>query len=177
MVIDPMVSWVKSVVLIKAPRSTITVSSLMMAMILASQSVNADTVIREESPLPSAFYRLPQYAWPMLSPSGHYLASRVMTNGKLGLLVNALKGEEEPFLLDSGERWKVRRTLWVSDHELLVSFSRPEFFGTTPVLVTRTMLLDMQTRKARTLFKQDQQFGFTQIQDAILGRVYNQPGT
>lgn len=62
MVIDPMVSWVKSVVLIKAPRSTITVSSLMMAMILASQSVNADTVIREESPLASAFYRLPQYA-------------------------------------------------------------------------------------------------------------------
>jgi acetyl esterase/lipase len=65
----------------------------------------------------------------------------------------------------------------VSDHEILVSFSRPETYRLTPVLVTRTMLLDMQTREARTLFKRDNQFGFTQIQDAILGRDYDQPGT
>ena len=152
---------------------------LLMAMLLTPQLVIADKVIlgNPEPQPPSAFYRLPQYAQPQLSPSGRYLASRVMTKGKLGLLVNALEGTQEPFLLDSGERWKVRKTLWVSDHEILVSFSRPETYRLTPVLVTRTMLLDMQTRKARTLFKWDNQFGFTQIQDAILGRDYDQPGT
>ena len=151
---------------------------LLVALTLTPILVNADKDVRQNAePLPaSAFYRLPQYAHPQLSPSGRYLASRVVVSGKLGLLINALEGEEEPFLLDSGDRWKVRKTLWVSDHELLVSFARPLAYGVTPVVVSRTMLLDMQTRQARTLFKRDQQGGFRQIQDAILGRVHNKPG-
>ena len=151
---------------------------LLVALTLTPVLVNADKDVRQNAePLPaSAFYRLPQYAHPQLSPSGRYLASRVVVSGKLGLLINALEGEEEPFLLDSGDRWKVRKTLWVSDHELLVSFARPLAYGVTPVVVSRTMLLDMQTRQARTLFKRDQQGGFRQIQDAILGRVHNKPG-
>ena len=151
---------------------------LLVALTLTPILVNADKDVRQNAePLPaSAFYRLPQYAHPKLSPSGRYLASRVVVSGKLGLLINALEGEEEPFLLDSGDRWKVRKTLWVSDHELLVSFARPLAYGVTPVVVSRTMLLDMQTRQARTLFKRDQQGGFRQIQDAILGRVHNKPG-
>ena len=128
-------------------------------------------------PPASAFYRLPQYAYPQISPSGHYLASRVMTNGKLGLLVNPINSDAEPFLLDSGDRWDIRKTLWVSDHALLVSFSRPEAFGTTRFLMGRTMLLDMKTRKARDLFKRQRNAGFAQVQDAILGRSYDQPGT
>lgn len=99
-----------------------------------------------------------------------------MVSGKLGLLINALEDEEEPFLLDSGDRWKVRKTLWVSDQELLVSFARPLAYGVKPVVVSRTMLLDMQTRQARTLVKRDLQGGFRQIRDAILGRVHNKPG-
>lgn len=151
---------------------------LLVALTLTPILVNADKDVRQNAePLPaSAFYRLPQYAHPQLSPSGRYLASRVVVNGKLGLLVNVLESEEEPFLLDSGDRWKVRKTLWVSDHELLVSFARPLAYGVTPVVVSRTMLLDMQTRQARTLFKRDQQGGFAQVQDAILGRVQNKPG-
>ena len=151
---------------------------LLVALTLTPILVNADKDVRQNAePLPaSAFYRLPQYAHPQLSPSGRYLASRVVVSGKLGLLINALEGEEEPFLLDSGDRWKVRKTLWVSDHELLVSFARPLAYGVTPVVVSRTMLLDMQTRQARTLFKRDQQGGFAQVQDAILGRVQNKPG-
>ena len=151
---------------------------LLVALTLTPILVNADKDVRQNAePLPaSAFYRLPQYAHPQLSPSGRYLASRVVVSGKLGLLINALEGEEEPFLLDSGDRWKVRKTLWVNDHELLVSFARPLAYGVTPVVVSRTMLLDMQTRQARTLFKRDQQGGFAQVQDAILGRVHNKPG-
>ena len=151
---------------------------LLVTLTLTPILVNADKDVRQNAePLPaSAFYRLPQYAHPQLSPSGRYLASRVVVSGKLGLLINALEGEEEPFLLDSGDRWKVRKTLWVNDHELLVSFARPLAYGVTPVVVSRTMLLDMQTRQARTLFKRDQQGGFAQVQDAILGRVHNKPG-
>ena len=124
----------------------------------------------------SAFYRLPQYVSPQISPSGHYLASRVTTQGKLGLLVHPISSDAEPFLLDSGDRWTIRKTLWVSDHELLVSFSRPETFGTTRLTIGRTMMLDMKTRKARDLFKRQQNSGFAQIQDAILGRSFDQPG-
>jgi len=64
------------------------------------------------SPPASAFYRLPQYAYPQISPSGHYLASRVTTNGKLGLLVNPINSDAEPFLLDGGDRWDIRKTPW-----------------------------------------------------------------
>ena len=64
------------------------------------------------SPPASAFYRLPQYADPQISPSGHYLASRVTTNGKLGLLVNSINSDAEPFLLDGGDRWDIRKTPW-----------------------------------------------------------------
>lgn len=55
----------------------------------------------------SAFYRLPQYVSPQISPSGHYLASRVTTQGKLGLLVHPISSDAEPFLLDSWDRWNV----------------------------------------------------------------------
>ena len=51
---------------------------------------NADGETAAGRPPASAFYRLPQYAYPQISPSGHYLASRITTNGKLGLLVNPI---------------------------------------------------------------------------------------
>ena len=86
-----------------------------------------------------------------ISPSGHYLASRITTNGKLGLLVNPISIDAEPFLMDSGDRWDFRNSLWVSDHELIVTFSRPQTNGRTRFLIG-WMLLDMKTRKARELF-------------------------
>ena len=52
----------------------------------------------------SAFYRLPQYVSPQISPSGHYLASRLTTQG---MLVHPISSDAEPFLLDSGDRWNV----------------------------------------------------------------------
>lgn len=178
MVKVPMVAVGCSVSPRAVPRFLCSAMGLLLAMLLAPQLVSAAKEIREESPPPaSAFYRLPQFVSPELSPSGRYVASRVLVKGKLGLLINALQGGEEPFLLDSGDRWQVRGTLWVSDHELLVSFSRPENFTFTPVVVTRTMQLDMRTRKARTLFKRSENGGFVQIQDAILGRVHDKPGT
>ena len=125
----------------------------------------------------SAFYRLPQYVSPQISPSGHYLAGRVTIKGKLGLLVNPISSDAEPFLLDSGDRWTIRKTLWVSDRELLVSYSRPRAAGGLRFLIGRTVLLDMQTRKARRLFKRQRNSGFAQTQDAILGRSLGQPGT
>jgi dipeptidyl aminopeptidase/acylaminoacyl peptidase len=111
-----------------------------------------------------------------LSPSGKYLSARVVTNGKLGLLVKPLQGDEEPYLLDSGERWTIRNTLWVSDHEILVGFSRPLSFDVTAVLVTRTMRLNMKTRKARTLFQRETGAGFLQMQNRFLGRIPDQEG-
>ena len=125
----------------------------------------------------SAFYRLPQYTHPQISPSGHYLASRVTTNGKSDLLVSPISSDAEPFLMDSGERWSLSKTLWVSDHELLVSFSRPKTDGGMRFLIGRTVLLDTKTRKARMLFKRQRNAGFAQFQDAILGRAPGQPGT
>ena len=67
---------------------------------------------------------VPQYVSPQISPSGHYLAGRVTIKGKLGLLVNPISSDGT-LLLDS-DRWTIRKTLWVSDHELLVSYSRQE---------------------------------------------------
>ena len=52
----------------------------------------------------SAFYRLPQYVSPQISPSGHYLASRLTTQG---MLAHPISSDAEPFLLDSGDRWNV----------------------------------------------------------------------
>jgi hypothetical protein len=49
----------------------------------------------------SAFYRLPQYTHPQISPSGHYLDSRATTNGKSDLLVSPINSDAEPFLMDS----------------------------------------------------------------------------
>ena len=77
--------------------------------------------------------------------------------------------------MDSGDRWDFRNSLWVSDHELIVTFSRPQTNGRTRFLIGRTMLLDMKTRKARELFKRQRNLGCAN-QDAILGRDYDQPG-
>ena len=106
---------------------------------------NADGETAAGRPPASAFYRLPQYAYPQISPSGHYLASRITTNGKL-VFFNPISIDAEPFLMGSGDRWDFRNSLWVSDHELN---SRPEISGRTRFLIGRTMLLDMKTRKAR----------------------------
>ena len=72
---------------------------ILVLLTLTPILVNADKDVRQntEPPPASAFYRLPQYAHPQLSPSGRYLASRVVVSGKLGLLINALERDEESF--------------------------------------------------------------------------------
>jgi dipeptidyl aminopeptidase/acylaminoacyl peptidase len=100
-----------------------------------------------------------------------------MTGNKLGLLVQPLEGDGKPYLMDTGDSWTIRRTLWVGNHEILVGFFRPISFGLDPVLVTRAMLLDMRTRKVRTLFRREKGFGFLQLQDKFLGRIVDNPGS
>ena len=117
------------------------VLSLMLLGFIQLAEANADGETAAGRPPASAFYRLPQYAYPQISPSGHYLASRITTNGKLGLLVNPISINAEPFLMDSGDRWDLRNSLWVSDHELLVSFSRPQTNGRTRFLIRPTARL------------------------------------
>ena len=155
--------------------SAMVISGLLAGPVFASEA-GSDPEASGTKPPASAFYRLPQFAHPQLSPSGKYLSARVVTNGKLGLLVKPLQGDEEPYLLDSGERWTIRNTLWVSDHEILVGFSRPLSFDVTAVLVTRTMRLNMKTRKARTLFQRETGAGFLQMQNRFLGRIPDQEG-
>ena len=154
--------------------------ALLLGLLFSSFTVAGEvapiTVAPESRPPASAFYRLPQFAQPRLSPSGRYLSARVVTNGKLGLLVKPLKGDEEPYLLDSGDRWTIRNTLWVSDHEIFIVFYRPYSLHGTAVMMTRAMQLNMKTRKARTLFQRETGFGFLQLQNRFLGRIPERPG-
>ena len=154
--------------------------TLLLGLLFSSFTVAGEvapiTVAPGSRPPASAFYRLPQFAQPRLSPSGRYLSARVVTNGKLGLLVKPLKGDEEPYLLDSGDRWTIRNTLWVSDHEILIGFSRPYSLHGTAVMMTQAMQLNMKTRKARTLFQRETGFGFLQLQNRFLGRIPERPG-
>lgn len=138
---------------------------------------DASTEPQTNRPSASSFYRLPRFVQPTLSPSGDYLASRVITNNQLGVLITALETDEEPIFLAGGKGWQVNRTLWLSDDKKLVSFSQPSSFRGTPLTVTRTMLVDTKTKKTRTLFKREKGWGFLQIQDAILGGIYGQPDT
>ena len=140
----------------------------------ASQPQNVSAELKASA---EDFYRLPRFSAASLSPSGQYLSARVMTGNKLGLLVQPLEGDGKPYLMDSGDNWTIRRTLWVSDHEILVGFYRPTSFGPSPVLVTRAMLLDMKTRKVRTLFRREEGYGFLQLQDQFLGRILDKPGS
>ena len=103
--------------------STVVISALLASSVLAREADSAPEHLGTKPPA-SAFYRLAQFAHPQLSPSGKYMSAKVRINGKLGLLVKPLEGNEEPYFLDSGDRWTIRRTLWVSDHEILIGFSR-----------------------------------------------------
>ena len=143
--------------------SAMVTSGLLAGPVFASEAGSAPEA-SETKPPASAFYRLPQFAQPRLSPSGKYMSARVRINDKLGLLVKPLEGDEEAFLLDSGDLWTIRKTLWISDHEILVGSSRATVLGGTPITITRAVVLNMENRKVRALFRRAKGRGFLQLQ-------------
>ena len=157
------------------PTSAMVISGLLAGPAFASEAGSAPEASGTKPPA-SAFYRLPQFAQPRLSPSGKYMSARVRINDKLGLLVKPLEGDEESFLLDSGDLWTIRKTLWISDHEILVGSSRATVLGGTPITITRAVVLNMENRKVRALFRRAKGRGFLQLQDRFLGRIPDRKG-
>ena len=155
--------------------SAMVTSGLLAGPVFASEAGSAPEASGTKPPA-SAFYRLPQFAQPRLSPSGKYMSARVRINDKLGLLVKPLEGDEESFLLDSGDLWTIRKTLWISDHEISVGSSRATVLGGTPITITRAVVLNMENRKVRALFRRAKGRGFLQLQDRFLGRIPDRKG-